>query len=617
MCGILGIVSQEPVTNLCDRVLQAGNTLNHRGPDEEGSYSDRNCILVHKRLSIIDTEGGRQPIYNEDGNLVLICNGEIYNYRELRKMLQAKGHHLQTKSDSEVIIHLYEDEGSECLHKLRGMFSFVIWDSKKRVLFVARDRLGIKPLHYTCLSDGTLIFSSEIKAILAIGLVNAELCPFALREYLSFKFTVGRRTFFKNIWTLEPGFQAKWKDGRLTLQRWWDHNYAFKDISFKKAEEEFQCVFEDAVRSHLVSDVPVGTFLSGGLDTSAITMVSSKSYSGTLRTYTCGATDEKDRDLHHAGIVAKQCNTEHHEVIDDADKFGSFMKDCIWHLDEPGGGSTAIHGYRVSKRAVQDVKVLLSGEGGDEVLGGYFHYWLAFYRKQPFKKRILNYPYWWRWGKRSMVRRGVKELFNPSKMDVLDVFSSYRGSFPILLEEELLDNSIIRETKGFSRRETIKPLLSGIEGIPACRQLMSLDLRTYLYRILHIYDRMCMANGLENRVPFLDHKLVEFTFSLSPEILLHRFQTKALLRSFLAKKLDKRISGRPKAGFTLPVERWFAGELRCQIEDTLTSLKKRGLFNPQTIENVWSSFLNRRTHRDRVWQLISIEYWFQNFIDES
>lgn len=615
MCGILGIVSQEPITNLCDRVIKAGETLNHRGPDGEGSYADQHCTLVHKRLAIIDPAGGKQPICNEDGNLVLVQNGEIYNYQELRQTLQAKGHQLRTRSDSEVIVHLYEDEGYRCLQKLRGMFSFAIWDKSKQTVFIARDRLGIKPLHYAYLSDGTLVFASEIKAILATGVVNPELCPVALREYLTFKFTVGKRTFFKNIWTLEPGFWAEWKSGRLILQRWWEHNYAFGDISFKKAKEGFQCVFEDAVRSHLVSDVPVGAFLSGGLDTSAITLAGSKYYTGTLRTYTCGVANEKGRDLHYARIVAKQCNTEHHEVIDDAQKFGSFAKACIWHLDEPGGGSTAIHGYRVSERAVKDVKVLLSGEGGDEVLGGYFHYWLALYRQQPFIKRLLNSWQWRDWGAR---KKGLRELFNPQEANALDMFLSRHENFPVSWQEEHLDGSIIRETKGFSDREVIKPLLNGIEDVPVCQQLMSLDLRTYLYRILHIYDRMCMATGLENRVPFMDHKLVEFTFSLSPAILLHQFQTKMLLRSLLENKLDERITSRPKAGFTLPVETWFAGELRPQVEDALTSLKKRGLFKPHAIESIWSNFLKDvSTHREKIWQLISIEYWFENFIDKT
>lgn len=615
MCGILGVVSQNSLSALQDRVVDAGKTLRHRGPDDEGWYADEQCILVHKRLAIIDLTGGKQPIYNEDGRYVLIFNGEIYNYRELQKELVGKGHQLRTRSDSEVIIHLYEDEGAECVHKLRGMFAFAIWDTKERTLFLARDRLGIKPLHYTKLPDGTFIFASEIKAILATGLIEAEMCPWALREYLSFKFTVGSRTFFKDIWTLEPGFQAIWKDGNTTLRRYWDHHYSPQTITFKQAQEAFESVFEDTVRSHLVSDVPVGLFLSGGLDTSANTLTASKFYPGTLKTYTCGTKNEKNGDLHYARLVADQCHTEHHEVIHNAEEFGAFMQDCIWYLDEPGGGSTAIHGYYVSKRAVQDVKVLLSGEGADEVLGGYFHYWMAVYNAASFGQRLSHYWRWWDWSKRSFLSTGLRELVLPSQISVLDRFLHRHNHFSQAQQEELLNDSVLSQTKEFTRCDVIKPLLSGCDTLPMCQQLMSLDLRTYLYRILHIYDRMCMAAQLENRVPFMDHQFVEFTMSLPPHVIFRNLESKALLRRFLATKLNRQVALRPKTGFTLPVDQWLRHELRPDIEGLLNGLACREIFRPEGIHKLWQGFLARKVPKKTIWSLVSIEYWFRNFID--
>ena len=617
MCGILGIVSQNRIINLKERILEAGNTMNHRGPDGEGFYADNNCILVHKRLAIIDIEGGEQPLYNEDRRYVLVFNGEIYNYQELRKILIHRGHNIRSNSDSEVIVHLFEDEGSECLYKLRGMFAFAIWDKKERRLFLARDRLGIKPLYYAILSDGSLVFASEIKAILATGQVNADLCLWALREYLSFKFTIGSRTFFKNIWALQPGFWAKWRDGRFSLQKYWDHQYLTRDITFKKAKEEFGEIFEDSVNSHLVSDVPVGLFLSGGLDTTINTVTAAKYYPGKLHTYTCGTENEKGGDLHYSRIVANQCRTKHCEIIHNADEFASFMKDSIWYLDEPGGGSTAVHAYYVSKRAVKDVKVLISGEGADEIFGGYFHYWLANYRDIPFMKRILNYMEWWKWSKKGFFNKGIKELFSPSIVGVEEMFLLRHTNFSLASQEYVLDQSILESTKGFSPREAIAPMLNNVDMQHPCIQLMSLDLRTYLYRILHIYDRMCMAATLENRVPFLDHKVVEFAMSIPHQVLLYNLRSKALIRSFLDGKIDKSVVNRKKIGFSLPVDTWFRRDIKVKVESALMSLKSRNLFNSKAIDKIWDSFLCKQISKEIIWQLLSIEYWFVNFIDKG
>lgn len=610
MCGIFGYVSSATgVRQIEDLLRKAGQKLNHRGPDGEGIFIDDNCLLLHKRLAIIDCEHGHQPVFDELERYILIFNGEIYNYRELRSMLLAKGHVFKSASDSEVIVHLFEQFGPECVTQLRGMFSFAIWDKKQQTLFCARDRMGIKPFYYAQLNNGDFIFASEIKAIAASGLVNTELDLTALRQYLHYKFTVGERTFFKGIISLSPGCTLTNNSGNIKIQKYWDHQYSETRPDYSTALEEFRHIFHDAVRAHLISDVPVGAFLSGGLDSSSIVMIAAQQYQGHLQTFTCGTEGEINGDLYYADLVARTCQTKHSEVLQTSEEFGQFMKKCIWHLDEPGGGSTAIHGFYVSQRARQNVKVLLSGEGADEILGGYFHYWLSYFRTLPFHHRLLSAKTWWDIN----YVQGFKEILYPDQLDPVDMFISRHCNFSMAEQKKLLTGDVLKETKDFEVRDFIQPLLAGYENLPVSKQLMSLDLRTYLYRILHIYDRMCMAAKLENRVPFMDNEIVSFAMSLTPEVMFHLLKTKSLLRGFIEHELPQEVVQRPKTGFTLPVDSWFKGPLKPLVEDVLSSLKARDLFVSDEIERVWTSFLEGKRSREHIWQLISIEYWLQNF----
>jgi len=610
MCGLTGICSPVNSEAIGAAVRKAGHAIEHRGPDGEGIYCDPRCGLMHKRLAIIDLASGQQPLYNEDGTLVIVFNGEIYNYAELREYLLKKGHVLKTGSDTETIVHLFE-EGVEALTMLRGMFAFAIWDTKKRELFAMRDRIGIKPLYYTLTGEGTLLFASEIKAIVASGMVRAEPDVTAMREYLAFKFPIGRRTFFKGIQSLEPGHYLHWKDGRLTTGRYWKAEYTPERLHPQLAEE-FREILEETVKYHLVSDVPVGAFLSGGLDTSAIVSVASGSLDGKLRTYTCGTADERMGDLHYSRIVAQRCGSDHHEVLHTPEEFSSFMKRCIWHLDEPGGGSTAIHGYYVAKRAVQDVKVLLSGEGADEVLGGYYHHWLPHYRTLSFVQRGLNYRKWRQWG--GIADRAPGEFLAPGKESALQVYLTRHVS-PLFSRPEFYTTDFFREVRDFDPAASVEPLLEGYRHLPVTSQVMHLDLGTYLYRILHIYDRMCMAVGLENRVPFLDHRFVEFCCSVPPARLLEGMQTKALLRNYLSERVGRDIAYRPKTGFTLPVDAWFRGAMSGEVTRILDAFKGRGIFEPRLVDAVWDEFRAGGGDREDVWRLISLEYWFQCYVD--
>ena len=610
MCGIVGICSTSPKTDIRDRLSPAGETISHRGPDGEGTYVDPHCGLLHKRLSIIDLQGGGQPIFNESNDLVIVFNGEIYNYRELKRDLE-KTHCFSTASDTETILHQFE-EGIAALSQLRGMFAFAIWDKREKTAFLMRDRVGIKPLYYAVAQDGTLVFASEIKAILATGLVRAVPDKTSMREYLNFKFTTGGRTFFQNIHYLEPGHYLLWRDGKIEISQYWKPDFNHTSYNRKDLQEEFQDQLAESIRYHLVSDVPVGAFLSGGLDSSAIVQLSTRSLNAPIKTYTCGTEGEVKGDFYYSSIVAERYKSEHTEFVHTPQQFADFMKKCIWHLDEPGGGSTAIHGYYIAKRAREDIKVLLSGEGADEVLAGYYHHWISHFRQLPLLSRCCQYPKWKQWG--GIAARAPEETFFPRPESAADIFTGRHVS-PVFRDNSIYQTDFFRGTEGFDALDLVKPLLAEVKHLPVMTQLMYLDLKTYLYRILHIYDRMCMAVSLENRVPFLDHKFLEFCFTISPEDLLYGMHTKSLLRKSLQSDLGTEVAYRPKAGFSLPVDRWFQGELTAQIGSILEDFKKRGIFESSFVDQLWSNFLSGKGDREDIWRLISLEYWFAIYID--
>lgn len=613
MCGIVGIVSPAPNPAYRELAQLGGATLAHRGPDGEGSYNDPHCTFVHKRLSIIDLSSGSQPLYNEKRDLVLVCNGEIYNYRKLKSELQGRGHVFRTGSDCEVILHLYE-EGVENLRLLRGMYAAALWNTKEKRLLLLRDRLGIKPLYYAFFPDGAMVFASEIKAILATGVVRPRLDPFALKEYLSFKFTIGERTFFQSVQALPPGTWLDRTEERTELKKYWEPSLCATVDNVAEAQERLEAEFHDSIDHHLVSDVPVGAFLSGGLDTSSIVFAAAARYPGVLRTYTCGTKDEVLGDLHYSRLIAEKCGTEHTEVLQTPEEFSSFMRSCLWFLDEPGGGSTAIHGYYVAKRAREDVKVLLSGEGADEILGGYYHYWVQYYRVLPFWRRLKSYPSWRQWG--GIAARARGECFSPARESALDVFA-WRHAPGSGLSGDAMCEELQKETREYRPLDAVARLLPEQEGGSVIRQTMFLDLKSYLYRILHIYDRMCMSAKLENRVPFLDHKFVEYAMSLSPNVIFHRMQTKAPLRTYVNRHLGSTVARRPKSGFTLPVDRWFRNELRPEVEGLLAQLRQRGILKPEAVDATWQGFLAGGGTREDVWRLLSIELWHQIFIDAA
>jgi len=627
MCGIAGIYSEVKDSDDRRHIVKMCDIISYRGPDGHGFYNDAFISLGHRRLSIIDlSDNGLQPMCNEDETLWITYNGEIYNYKELKSDLIGKGHCFKSNTDTEVILHLYEEEREGCLHKLRGMFAFAIWDTRRKSLFCARDRFGIKPFHYF-FGRGKFIFASEIKAILQHPLAPRLLNKIALKDYLYLKYPVGTQTFFKDIITLEPGHYMIVKDGSVKISQYWDLEFNGKNNnSMNNIINHLYEMLVESVKLHMVSDVPLGTFLSGGIDSSSITSICSQNYSGRLDTFCCGAENEPENsDLKYASLVSRCLGTNHHELILRPDDFGNFMEKAIWHLDEPCGGSTAIPGYFVAKLASENVKILLSGEGGDEVFGGYEFYiryfietnFLRFHSNRSISQfQLLKYlpKYLEMLQSRELFFRSLLRGILPKKKDYIEIRPNLNpDKYFNIVSQDYMD-----EVKDYDPFDNLYRKYLDKKGNDSfIDKIQYLDIKTYLYRILHIYDRMCMAVSLENRVPMLDHKLAEFGAGIPISIRFHELFPKYPLRMCLKDKLPDEILERKKAGFALPVGQWFRNELKDRVYEIILgrAAQSRGIYNLEEIRRLWEKHLQGENHKERLWSLLSIELWFRNFID--
>lgn len=625
MCGIAGILAQSPdpmdqihVKSMCD-------IINHRGPDGAGYYHDRHVALGHRRLSIIDlTDNGKQPMSNENGRLWITFNGEIYNYKELRSSLLASGHCFKSNTDSEVILHLYEEKQEQCINSLRGMFAFAIWDLDNKKLFCARDRLGIKPFYYYSTPE-KFIFGSEIKSLLVYPDVPRNLNHIALKDYLYFKYPVGDNTFFQNIVALEPGHYLVAQAGKMILKQYWDLEFTGENNKSKETViDDLSSMLEESIGYHMVSDVPVGTFLSGGIDSSAITAFSKEIYAKDLHTFCCGSRHKNaNQDLKYAEIVASHLGTKHHELYLTANDFGEFLSKSIWHLDEPGGGSTAIPGYYTAKLARENVTVLLSGEGADEVFGGYSFYikllvetsFLRFNGNISQFELLKSLPDYLRMlQSRELFLKSLGKSFVTKKKEDLEIRPNFNpeNSFNIIDSEYLGCKDYEPFTNLWEKYFKHQQHKSFVDG------MQYLDIKTYLRRILHIYDRMCMAVSLENRVPLLDHKLVEFGTTIPLRYRYHNLIPKYPLRMCLKNRLPGAVLTRPKEGFTLPVREWFRNELKDQVYEIILgkTARERGLYNITEVRRLWDAHQQGAEHTERLWSLLSLELWLKLFIDE-
>src|SRR5262245_7163696 len=628
MCGIVGKVlfdrHQSVRPESLDRMM---DTIAHRGPDGAGKYIDGPAALGHRRLSIIDLGGGSQPMCNEDQTVWITFNGEIYNYAELRRRLMSLGHVLKTDSDTEVIVHLWEQYGVGCLEHLRGMFAFGLWDANQRALFLARDRVGIKPLYY-CETPRALIFASEIKALLVDPDVSRQVSPEAVDRFLTYLYLPGSGTMFEHIHKLEPGHYLLAKNGVVVRERYWDLQYAAVGQQWRNlgdAADELGVLLREAVKGHMISDVPVGFLDRGGVDSTALLSYAVDETETNIQTFTVGFSDSAVVDeRRYARLASERFNTLHHEITISADDFRAFLPKYVWHMEEPVCEPPAIALYYVSKLARQHVKVLLSGEGGDEAFGGYPEY--------------RNYPVFERWKERtSQLRSSARTVIDWASR----VSRSPRiGKYATLIDLPLPDYYYSRLTtphdyfnrkkpwlyadafanaaRTFDPTQITRGLFSRVATNPTLNQLLYVDTKTWLPDDLLIKaDKMTMATSLELRVPFLDHKVLEFAATLPPEFKVRGRELKRVLKKAFEKRVPDPILKRKKAGFPVPYNRWLLGDLKDFVHGTLLSSRavSRGYFRKEAIEVTLSGGPQPIASARDIFSLLVLELWHQQFVD--
>ncbi|MDH3605111.1 MAG: asparagine synthase (glutamine-hydrolyzing), partial [Candidatus Tectomicrobia bacterium] len=573
MCGIAGFSWQDEAL-----VSTMTQTLAHRGPDQYGVYTDAGVSLGHRRLSIIDlSEHGRQPMSNEDGTVWVTYNGEIYNFPELRRTLEAKGHTFRSRTDTEVIVHAYEEYGPTCVQRFNGMFAFAIWDQNRRELFLARDRLGIKPLYYY--RDQTrLIFASEMKSILQAPDVEREINPQAIYHYMGYEFVPAPETMFRHIHKLPPGHYLRLKDGRITVQSYWDLTFCDGGRTASDYAEEMRHLLTESVRKRLMSDVPLGVFLSGGLDSSTLVALMSHCGVEPIKTFALGYEDASFSELDYARVVAKQFHTEHRELLIDP-VTPEQIETAVWHLDEPMTDLSAIPFYLICQRAREHVTVCLSGEGGDEALVGYDRFKAS--------KAHASYALLPEWIRRGIVAPLVKALPDqPQKKGAINMLKRFiEGG---LLPEEgghmrwqyfgTPEHEAGLFSPSLQSQMRMDPFAPVRAHVARCQATARLDREIYVdlkfimpESLIMKVDKMSMAHALEVRVPFLDHEFIEFCASIPGDLKLKGYTTKAIFRQSMRGILPDRIRGRGKQGYSLPIKNWLRHDLNEYMTDVLTS----------------------------------------------
>lgn len=624
MCGIAGIIDYGRRVNDKEGALAAMMlSIEHRGLDDCGFHFDSNAALGHRRLSIIGVADGKQPIYNEDGSLCIVFNGEIYNHKELKKGLLSRGHIFKTHSDTEAILHAYEDFGEVCLEKLRGMFAIAIWDAKKKTLFVARDRLGIKPVYYVE-TPGVFLFSSEIKAFFASGLFSPEVNVPALDSYLTLNYVLGPQTAFTGVKKLLPG-ECLTLDGKgLGKRKYWDFNAVRKSgLSFKDANEQLGYLLQETVHMHMESEVPLGAFLSGGVDSSLTVALMAKASKKPVKTFTVGYEGAPEAsELEYARIVADHLKTEHHEFILSPSRFDSAILKALWHLDEPIAEYATIPLMLLSELAKGHVTVMLSGEGADEIFAGYpiYYYMLKFeqYRKMPSLLRSA--------GADPILKFLLKNKRGGKYADWLsaDLNRRYLGNGSRLtpgMKDRMYSEEFKKAVSSWDIYKIIDGYYAAVDSDSALQKMLYLDTKTWLPDDLLLKaDKMTMAHSLELRVPFLDHVLVEFAAALPQEYKLKGSQTKSILKNLAAGFLPERIIKRRKQGFPVPMKQWLQNELYASAREVLTDSRsrQRGYFQASYIERLLKSHKKNADDMNvNIWSLYSLELWHRLFIDSD
>jgi asparagine synthase (glutamine-hydrolysing) len=607
------------------QVLQTMLTaIHHRGPDDQGVYSNANLALGMQRLSIIDLTTGQQPIFNEDKSIVVVFNGEVYNYRQLAKQLMLRGHTLTTNSDTEVIVHLYEEFAEDCVHHLRGMFAFAVWDMRRQRLLLARDRLGIKPLYYAH-PGKEVVFGSEVKAILQHPCVKARLNIEALNNFLSLKYVPAPQTMFAGIHALPPGHLLLCDAAGVVERRYWDVTFATNGNGHVREEayaEQLEALLRECVHSHLMSDVPFGAFLSGGLDSSTIVALMSQILNQPVKTFSVGFAREgnAESELPYARLVAQQFHTDHHEVLINPQHLMDLSKKVVWHLDQPIADEATLANYMVAELASQHVKMVLTGEGGDELFAGYTRYagerFSPLFRALPRPARAMAL---------SMssclpgLRRPKLALEALCQAEESARLVRWFPLCPAETKAALLTPELQYALQDRSAEDVFAQHLTQVASNDPLSRMLYVDTKLWLPDdLLARGDKTSMAVSVEARVPLLDHKLVEFAAKLPSHLKLNRLTRKYLLKKVSRKWLPPAIIDRKKQGFPVPFAQWFRTSARPFVHDLLSpdTVKRRGLFQPRAVEQVLVEHASGMAdHGTLIWALVNVELWHQLFLD--
>ena len=626
MCGIAGILEfgRDARANAA-ALREMCRVITHRGPDDEGFYTDGVAGIGMRRLSIVDVKGGHQPLSNEDGTLWIVFNGEIYNHLALREQLIALGHRYVTHSDTETVIHLFEEYGPDCVQHLRGMFAFAIWNRNTKTLFIARDRLGIKPLYYRLTAE-RLLFGSEIKVLFAHGGTRPEFNRATLPEYLAFGYLSGEETFYAGIQKLMPGHTMTiGPEGKADIRQYWDLD-ASKPHQSRDEQyyvQSYRELLEGAVQSHLMSDVPLGVFLSGGVDSSAVAALMTKIRREPVETFSVGYIEQTYSELPFARTVSEHIHSRHHEVfVSEQDFFGA-LPHLIWHEDEPIAWPSSISLYFVARLARERVTVVLTGEGADETLAGYTRY--AFTLKNAALDRAYRsvIPGFLRRGLRNSVatssllgatmRRKLEHTFLAKDGNSWDsfYFDNFFSAFGGAEQVGLLTEAFAREAAPSTAYKNVLGYWERSSG-EMLQRLLYTDIKTYLVELLMKQDNMSMAASIESRVPFLDHVLVEFASRIPSEVQIQGLAGKRILKKAVEDLLPHEILYRPKLGFPTPWSGWLAGPRLETIRAMLLELRSldRGYFRREAIERLFDEHkAKHRDNYDRIWRLLNLEVW--------
>ena len=627
MCGIVGIVRPAEAAPV-DRDLLARmcEAIRHRGPDEDGFYFNGPTGLAMRRLSIIDLSGGQQPIHNRDRTAWIVFNGEIYNYKELRAQLEKLGHRFHTNSDTEAIIHAYDEYGADCPKHLRGMFAFAIWDERTEELLLARDRVGKKPLLYAHV-NGQLVFGSEFSALLLHPDVSRDVERDAIHYYLSFMCVPAPLTAYRAIRKLEPGHTLRWKAGEVRVERYWQPDFNRKiKLSEEEAGERAVEVLREAVRVRLMSEVPLGAFLSGGIDSSAVVALMSEEMSEPVKTFSIGFDEQDLSELHHARRVAEHVGADHHEFVVRPDAM-EVLPTLVEHYGEPYADSSAIPTYYVARETRRHVTVALNGDGGDECFAGYERYaamrLAEKYHKLPglLRRGLVEQAVEWLPGAASERSRParIKRFMRAASMPKVERYLRWVSVFNEDTKRELYTEGFRRETASLAESAFLAPWFAKANGAGIVDATLLTDTMTYLPNDLLVkVDIASMAVSLEARSPFLDHHVIEFAASLPEKYKLRGLTTKYLLKRVLKRLLPAENLDRRKMGFGVPIGHWFRNQMQGFLREVLLSDKAaaRGLFDPAAVRRLVELHTEGRANLGhQLWTLLMLELWYRRFID--